>query len=158
MYIYIYIYIIGTQTCPAQTCLQQSATCVFEEDTPAEKKSCGKMSSQSTESGAGEQVLPQDGKAKARVRCVVCRHRHPSTRRSHHGKRRTLDRAERNLHPNSQASARGAPTPDASKCRRRHAEDQGLASLPRKKPLKAGPSSCPHPLTRAETRPLYTTA
>ena len=44
----------------------------MKEDTPPEKKALGKTSFQRTEEGAGEQFLPQDCRAKARVKGVFC--------------------------------------------------------------------------------------
>ena len=51
---------------------RRSRTGVCEKSTPPEKKTCGKLSLENTESGAGEQFLPRDCLAKARATGVFC--------------------------------------------------------------------------------------
>ena len=56
MHIYIYIYIYASVGSRVAT----SDTGVCEKNIPPEKKTCGKVSSRNTNSGAGEQFLLKD--------------------------------------------------------------------------------------------------
>ena len=66
IYIYIYVYPAAEATVPVSV----------SKNTPPEKKTRGKISFKNTKSGAGEQFLLQDCKAKA-CRNVVLVHKTP---------------------------------------------------------------------------------